>query len=257
MAAYLKVMGSSDWLPTEGNDGASYLIGEHLMVDTGWGTPVRLLMEGKSLQQYTTLMFTHMHADHIMALPQVLLSWRIARGTLKDFTIAGPCETLRESYERASRFIYEGKLDAEVSEGARLLELAPRDSFETDEFVIEAMPSLHATPGRCYRVTDKATGHVLGLSGDTAYQSDYADFFRNCDLLIHECSFGTQLLTPEKNRICKHSSVTEAARVARECGAKKLMLTHSLANRAECVAKASSLVDIPVTWANPGEVFEF
>ena len=250
--AHVRVLGGSDWLPVAGNDGASYIFGDHLMVDLGWGAPVRLLMNGESLQQYTTLLFTHMHADHIMALPQLLLDWRIKKCTGEGLTIAGPCETLKECYERASIYAFEGKLNGELKQPPQLLELKEYDSFETEEFVIKAAPSLHAAKGRVYVLTEKATGKRIGLSGDTAYQDFYGGFFKDCDLLIHECSFGTTPVNEKNNAVCKHSSVYEAVRVAKEAGVKRLMLTHTKGNKEDCLALARSLTDIPVEWAQTG-----
>lgn len=254
----IRVMGGSDWLPVEGNDGASYIFGEHTMVDLGWGAPVRLLMAGEKLGKYHTLLFTHMHADHIMGLPQLILGWRIEKNKdLGGLTIIGPDESLKESYERANIYAFEGTLDAEVTVKPRLVELKPWDEFETDEFLVRCMPSLHAAPGRCYVLTEKATGRRVGLSGDTAWREEFADFFRGADLLIHECSFGTSPVTPENNSVCKHSSVYEAARVAKESGAKALMLTHTRGDQEACMALAHSLVDIPVYWARTGVTVEY
>ena len=250
--AHIRVLGGSDWLPVKGNDGASYIIGEHLLVDLGWGAPVRLLMNGESLQQYTTLLFTHMHDDHIMALPQLILDWRIKRGSGEGLTVAGPCETLVENYNRASSYVFEGKVDGELKQSPRLLELKEYDSFETEEFVIKAAPSLHAAKGRVYVIEEKATGKRIGLSGDTAYQPFYGDFFRDCDLLIHECSFGVKPVNEKNNAVCKHSSVYEAVKVAEEAHVKRLMLTHTRGDKEACLALARSLTDIPVAWAQTG-----
>lgn len=252
--AKITVMGGSDCQPTWNNDCSSYLIGEHLMVDTGWGAPLRMVMADKSVLPYTTLLLTHMHADHVLGLPQLLCEWVNRDASLNGLTIAGPCETLRECFAHAWMFTFCGEAKDLSRPQPRLLELQPRDQFETEEFIIRTAPSIHAVPGRCYRITDKATGHTLGLTGDTGWKDDLVDFFRDVDLLIHEHSYSNRPTTT------KHSNTAGAVRMANECGAKALMLTHTRNTDSEaCLALARSLLarDIPLIWARTGITAEF
>lgn len=251
----LRVLGSSDWLPVQGNDCSSYIIGEHLLVDTGWAAPTRLLLQGFDLQQLTTVLFTHMHTDHIMGLPQLLMNWRIMRGNMQGLTIAGPCEMVRAAVEAASAYVFDGDAHAPFTEGLNLVELQPHDTLETEEFGILCMPSLHALPGRCYRIISKKDGHAVGLTGDTAYQSEYADFFMDVDLLVHEHSWHTKPM-PEVNK-AGHSNAAIAGRVARESHARRLALTHSRGDIDASIALAQTECDCPVTRLWNGNVVQF
>lgn len=264
--AHIRVLGGSTWFPTKSNDSASYIIGNHMIVDLGWDAPARMLMAGEDLQQYDTVLFTHMHADHMLGLPQLIMDWRVkstlrggsAGGSLEGLTVAGPCETLRENYNRANMFALEGAVDKGVDAPARLIELKPYGGFETDELIVRAIPSKHAVPGRCYRITDKASGHSVGLSGDTAWQEEFAEFFRDVDLLVYEAAFGTERISSENNSVCRHSSVYEAARVANDSHARALMLTHhELKDEQACLALARTLTDVPLYWARTGLELEF
>ena len=87
--------------------------------------------------------------------------------------------------------------------------------------------------------TEKATGKVLAMSGDTAYGPALAPFFAGCDLLIHEFSGG---LTDMTGLPTKHSSALDAAKVARDAGAKRLAMVHGpLHLREECIAAAGEI----------------
>ena len=112
-------------------------------------------------------------------------------------------------------------------------------------------------PGLCYRITDKATGRTVGLTGDTYYQAKYGAFFRGVDLLVHECSYGPGPLD-DFATVCRHSSAREAADVANESGARRLMLTHTYEPKREAaLAEARRRTSIPVLWATPFTPVEF
>lgn len=256
---YLRVLGSSNWCPTPGCDSSSYTVSDKMMIDTGWYSVPNMLNIGLEPLEMPLVLFTHMHADHAMALPQLLLYWRVHNGgNLCPLTLAGPKEMLRDTYLKAFSYAFYDAPDAKPEFGEpTLLELSGGDSFEYRGMKIETMSSLHAVPGLVYRITDPASGHVLCLSGDTAYQSGYDAFFGGCDLLLHEASMGRGPVSPEANAHCKHSSAYEAALVAKEAGAKRLVLTHApLPNREPALQQAKELLDIPVDWAEPYKIFD-
>jgi ribonuclease Z len=67
-------------------------------------------------------------------------------------------------------------------------------------------------------------GRSLAYITDTIADGSYTEFLRGVDLLIHECNF------PDESAVWAdqtgHSYTSAAARVAREAGAKRLLLTH-------------------------------
>lgn len=257
---FLRVLGSADWLPTPDNDGASYTINDEILVDTGWSGAVNLINHDIDPLQLKTICFTHVHADHYMALPQFLLYWRIKTGSLEGLTLVGPAPTIRAAFERAFVYVFHDSLDVtrEVKGLPHIVELHDGDTYQIKNHTIEVCDSSHAVTGLCYRITHKPTGHVLGITGDTEYRSEFGTFFQNCDLLVHEASFGAGPINPEANRLCKHSSAQEAVRVAKESGAKQLLLTHSyVSRRMESVAAAQSQLKIPVAWAEPYCIYPY
>lgn len=259
---FIRVLGSSNWCPTPGCDSSSYTVCDKLLIDTGWYAIPTLMNIGLEPINFPYVLFTHMHTDHMMALPQLLLYWRVHNhASLNELTLIGPKEMLRSTYEKAYDFAFHDNLDAEAPDYGcpKLIELSGGETLELAGLKVETTSSMHAVPGICYRVTDPATGHSAGLTGDTMYQEKYGSFFRGCDLLLHEASFGAGPIDPpESNAHCKHSSAVEAVRVATEAQVKHLVLTHApLPNRMPALDRARSLLDIPVDWAEPQRVFEF
>ncbi|KAK3369202.1 hypothetical protein B0T24DRAFT_632098 [Lasiosphaeria ovina] len=70
---------------------------------------------------------------------------------------------------------------------------------------------------------ESAGGLKIAYSGDCRPSSDFASLGRGADLLIHECTFDNEV----DHAIAKsHSTMSEALGVARNMGARKLLLTH-------------------------------
>jgi ribonuclease Z len=67
-------------------------------------------------------------------------------------------------------------------------------------------------------------GRRIGISGDTRPTDKLAKFFRGCDVLVFESTYGHD--KQQKAIENWHSTATEAATIAKEAGAGKLFLTH-------------------------------
>ena len=67
-------------------------------------------------------------------------------------------------------------------------------------------------------------GRKIGISGDTRPTEKLRLFFKDCDLLIYESTYGQD--EQAKAMESFHSTATEAAFLAKSCSVKKLYLTH-------------------------------
>lgn len=255
---FVRVLGSADWHPTKNNDHSCYTLCDKILIDACPSAMMALLNQDVDPIQVSTICFTHLHADHYMGLPALLLHWRVRTSSLGGLTIVGPKATVRAAVERAMHFVFHDSRDvrAEIAEFPNIVELEGDSVYETEEFRIAAMDSDHAVPGLCYSITHKASGKTVGFTGDTRYLPAFGTFFKDADLLLHECSFGGGPL-PEGNAVCRHASAQEAVQVCKEANIKRLLLTHTHEPKRESaltVAKAG--LDIPVEWAIPYQTFE-
>lgn len=235
---FITVLGSSTCKYDEENDTASYLLNNNIIIDTGWNLTENIRNLGLNPALFKTILFTHMHHDHYIALPQFLFYHLCERGTLCDLTLIGTSEVaavtdLAMNFLQVSRFY-------EKAGCPKCIQIKPNESIvlKAENLIVEAQQSVHTVDGRYYKITDTATNAVAGFSGDTAYSPIEGTFFKGCGILVHECSLGAKIGASYANNYL-HASAQEAARAASEAGAKKLMLTHYPENfREDCIAAA-------------------
>ncbi|MCL1859427.1 MAG: MBL fold metallo-hydrolase [Oscillospiraceae bacterium] len=253
-STFITVLGSSGCRYDYGNDTASYLINNKIIVDTGWNLVENILDLNLNPADFKTILFTHLHHDHYLALPQFLFYYLNEGRSLNELTFIGPGElniilNLAMNFLQISRFYGNAGCP-------KCIEIKPGENITLDSLnlYIESHKSIHPVDGRYYNVTDMLTHKKTGFSGDTAYNPDETEFFKNCDLLIHECSLGGRH-TGENMYL--HSDAEEAAAVAAGAGVKALALVHYPAKiRTECFNAAKNKFDGQILMPVKGDIIE-
>ena len=233
-------LGTNGWYDTEtGNTICTLVQTERydIMLDAGNGLhrADRYLDGGKPV----FLFLSHFHIDHIEGL-HILSKFRFREGLV----ICGPA---------GSREILGTFLNAPFTiplsplpYPARILEM-PEEAASLP-FPVEALPLRHASLTLGYRIA--VDGRMISYCPDTGYCENAVTLARSADLLITECAY-------KKGQSCEewpHLNPETAARIAREAGAKRLVLTHfdagvyqSLPERKESEAVAAGI--FPATTA--------
>jgi ribonuclease BN (tRNA processing enzyme) len=122
-------------------------------------------------------------------------------------------------------------------------------------FEVTFAPTRHTAPCYAMRVTDGAATLVYGADG--AYTEALVRHASGADLALLEATYlddGPELAEQG------HMNGKQAAEVAREAGARRLVLTHVMPfdeENAENLRRARARFDGPVDLAEPGAVFEF
>lgn len=249
-------LGTDTCIPSRGNDTASYLINDELLVDVGWNVTGNLRDVGIDVTAVRHLLFTHMHHDHMISFPSLIFHWtQTPPGRdVSPLTIYGPNEALETAFDGVLAFLQADRFWPNLKKPS-LRPLAEQDTFETETLRVTCIPSDHAVPGRCYRMEDKRDGKILCMSGDTAYGPTLAPFFADCDLLIHEFSGG---ISDVRGLPSRHSSAIDAAIVARDANAKRLAIVHGpLHVREKCLAAVSEIYHGELVRPEPKMTFEF
>jgi ribonuclease Z len=237
--------------------------GELLLFDCGEGTQRQMIAFGTGFD-VGAIFFTHFHADHWVGAIGFLRTLSMA-GRVRPLDLYGPrpARRLLETvlFAGADPFGYEVRI-REIEPGVEVRrERARVTAFQVDHriaavgwllvederpgrFHPDRAAALGVPEGPLYgelqrgrpvsvggRVVDPdevveppRRGRRVAVSGDTRPCAGTVEAARDADLLVHEATFGDA--EEARARETMHSTAREAARVAREAGARRLVLTH-------------------------------
>ena len=242
MTVYLLGTGSANAGPSRTTTMLAIAHGDRtVLVDCGGDAALQLQLAGLDPAELDAIILTHEHPDHISGYP-LLLEKLWLMGRREPIPIYGPAPTL----EKASRLFttfntenwhgFPGRLRHEVTMEAGAL------VFSLDGLSVTATPVDHPVPTIGLRFeTDRG---VVAYSCDTAPTEAVVELARDADLLIHE---GTGSLPGV------HSSPQEAARIAAEAGARRLVLVHAPVVTDEASLEEARAIFPETSWGNDGD----
>jgi ribonuclease Z len=238
--------------------------GNLLMIDCGEGTQIPMKLTGWGFKAVNTILFTHMHADHISGLPGFLLTLGNS-GKDDKLNIYGPRDIQR---------VYNGLTvicpDLPYTSIVNELKCNVITDFEVDGLEIKSIPVEHRTcclayvielkrPGKfdIIRAKEKnipieywkrlQLGETIHINGntykpdmvlgpprkgikiayctDTRPTKDIVTMVNGADIFICEGNYGEDEKL-QKAIEKKHMLFSEAATIAKEANVKELILTH-------------------------------
>ena len=216
----LTVIGSGTGVPSRRRGSPALAVqgaGWLTLLDLGSGTLRALLSYGLNFNAVDVLALTHLHPDHVGDLIPFLFATRYALGYTREqpFTLLA-ARGFKE---------FHGKLREAFGQWVEppaglmdLKELSPTgpDQWGREGLRVQSAPTNHTDGSLAYRL--EAQGRSLVYSGDTDVSDSLVELARDADLLVLECS------NPVK--VEGHLTPAEAGRLARQAGAKRLLLTH-------------------------------
>jgi ribonuclease BN (tRNA processing enzyme) len=131
-----------------------------------------------------------------------------------------------------------------------VIELPPEGSrVLAPDVELAWMHTPHTDESLAYAV--RHAGRRLVYTGDTGPSAELATWARDCDLLLAECSL------PEDRAIAVHLTPSRAGTLARDAGAKALVLTHFFppVEAVQPARRAAETYAGPVAAARDGDRF--
>jgi len=258
-------LGTGGAVPSARRNTASVLMargGERLLFDCGEGTQ-RQMQRSLGLVQVDAIYFTHFHADHFLGLPGLLKTYDLTERE-RPLTVYGP-RGLRDLIGSLGRVIgrvgYKFDLvelepgDAIPCKGAELRAFPVEHSVRAVGYTLveaerpgrfdpEAAKRLGVEEGPDFAALQRGErvggaegsvepGEVMGesragrtvvITGDTAPCRATVEAARGAELLVHDASFSEE--EAQRAADTGHSTVGQAAAVAREAEVKLLALVH-------------------------------
>lgn len=241
--------------------------GEVFLVDVGPGAWESVDLSNLPTSAVGTVLLTHLHSDHIGDLGEAMTQSWIA-GRSKPLEVVGPAGTAQvvEGFAQA----YAHDVDYRVAHHedsympraaakAVAREIAPPMDpsgsvvvIDRGGLVVRAFPVDHRPVEPAFGYRFEWRGRSVVVSGDTKKSASVARNAKDADLLVHEALVPTLILRAAdvaektgRTRLAKlardlpgyHTSPVEAAEVARDAGAKKLVFTHLVPSPPNFVAR--------------------
>ncbi len=258
-------LGTGGSVPSARRSTASVLIargGERLMFDCGEGTQ-RQLQRSLGLVQVDAIYLTHFHADHVLGLPGLLKSYDLTDRE-RPLAVYGP-RGLRELFANLKPIVGRLHFDLDLVElepgqavagdgyeiqpfeaahGTRANGYALVEDDRPGRFDLETAKALGVPEGPDFAALQRGEevrgaagtvrpeqvvgadrpGRTVVLTGDTSPSPATVAAAADAELLVHDASFAEEDV--QRAAETGHSTVGQAAAVAREAHVKMLALVH-------------------------------
>jgi ribonuclease Z len=176
--------------------GPSILIeagGERLLFDCGRGSTLRMAQIGISHGSISRLFLTHLHSDHVIQIPDLLLTGWVGGGRKIPLEVWGPSGTVDMMDHMQQAFAFDIHMRRDIDEkapadGIKVLShdisegiVFNKDGIKVTAFLVDHGP---VKPAFGYRIDYR--GHSIVLSGDTRVSENLIQFAKGTDVLFHE-----------------------------------------------------------------------
>lgn len=164
-----------------------------LLFDAGRGATLRLTEVGIALDSISRLFLTHLHSDHVIQIPDLLLTGWAGGGRKVPLEVWGPEGTraMMDHLQQAFAFDIHMRRDIDEKlpgEGIKVVshDIGQGVIFDKQGVKVTAFLVDHGvvTPAFGYRVDYH--DHSVVLSGDTRVSENLIQFAKGVDVLIHE-----------------------------------------------------------------------
>lgn len=237
------VLGSGTPVPDPDRAGPAYALvyGDRtFLFDAGAGVMRRVAAAGLPIDGVTATFLTHLHSDHTLGLPDLLLTtWTMGRRG--PFPLIGPPGT-RTMVDRLLS-AWQEDITARINglehgqpagPGVAVTESRGGVVYDSAGVRIEATPVKHGEFAVAFGYRIVLPTRTMVLSGDTGPGDALLEAARGADLLVHEV-YPSVRLKPEARpggdswpayMHSVHTSDVEVGALAKRAGVKAVLLTH-------------------------------
>jgi ribonuclease BN (tRNA processing enzyme) len=220
-----------------------------ILLDCGAGALHRLAQFGLPWHAVTHVILSHFHPDHWGELPMLVyaLKYTTVPARKEPLVILGPRGVVRLVKQLAEGY---GPWLLDPGFPIAILDMQDGEPFPLDRDVnLETFPVPHTPESVALSLT--APEGRLVYTGDTGPSSTLARWAAGADLLLAECSL------PADMALDTHLTPEQAGELAREAGARRLVLTHFYppVENSDPARVAGGRFGGPVTAARDGDRF--
>lgn len=205
----IRILGCNGPYPAAGGACSGYLLSEgedRVLMDCGPGVLARL-MARVDPARLTAVLLSHGHADHssdMMALCYYM-NIRVAQDGAKPLDVYAPMDETSPTLQFLSE-----------SPFCQMHWIQAGDELQIGGLQVLCGPARHPVPAVGYRIG------AFGYTGDTTVLPELTDFYRGVSVLLADGCF----LRSAWRENSPHMAAFQAAELARDAGAEKLVITH-------------------------------
>jgi len=243
----LHVIGSSGTFPVPGRPASGYMIEmaeTRVWCDAGPGTFVNLPVDSHMVD---AVVISHQHPDHCADLFAAFHAWTYCPEPRRGVPLYAP----QVVWDRVSGFL-DGGQAAVLKETFDFIPVWTGDVIDIGEISLTFVEMDHSVPTLGSRW--EAENRTLFFTGDTGPAGTWRETARDVDLMLSEAAYQERGETDYPH----HLTATEAGQIAREVGARRLVLTHipPYLDVSRSIHEAELAFDRPVALAMPGVTFD-
>jgi ribonuclease BN (tRNA processing enzyme) len=243
----LHVIGSSGTFPVAGRPASGYVIEQgstRVWLDAGPGTFVNLPVDSYMID---AVVISHQHPDHCCDVLTAFHAWTYCPDPRREVPMYAP----QAVWDRVSGFL-DGGQGSRLTETFAFTPVWTGDKIDIGDISVSFTEMDHSVPTVGSRW--EASGRALFYTGDTGPTGDWPAAARDVDLMLSEAAYQER----GENDYPHHLMASEAGQIAREVGARKLVLTHipPYLDVSRSVHEAETAFDRPVSLAMPGVTFD-
>jgi ribonuclease Z len=217
--------------------------GQRFLFDCGRGATLRLAQAGVPIGSITRVFLTHLHSDHVVQLPDLLLTGWSAGRRVVPLTVWGPAGTRAMMEHLLQAFDFDIHVRRDVDERFPPAGIAvvshdiPADGvvFAEGGVTVTAFLVDHGVVRPAYGYRVDYGGRSVVLSGDTRVSENLIRHARGVDVLIHE-TIDAEALRGRVDRpseatigaiIAHHTTPEEAGTVLRRVAPRLAVYSHA------------------------------
>ncbi len=231
--------------PERSGPAVAIIAGGHAyLVDAGPGIVRRAAAASRNgesalfMQNLDIVFITHLHSDHTVGLPDLLLSpWVLERN--RPLRVYGPPGTKNMMDHLAAAYAEDIQMRTEGLEHANrtgyqaeVHEIAPGQIYADSAVRVIAFAVRHGSWAHAFGYRFEAPDRTIVVSGDTGPSDSVAAACHGCDVLLHEVYSATRFATRpaqwQRYHASFHTSTTQLAGIAAHAQPKLLVLYHQL-----------------------------